>query len=416
MLLSFLIPSKLGINIGSLSIYPYRLVFIALIPYLLWMFVSKRHSSRWLLCDTLAILVSIWPVFAFWLNTDIFRAIESGGVLALDIVIPYALVRLHVNSYRSRKEFAKLMFGFVAILFLISFPEAIFGRHFIQEFASNLVGLNYNTEIERRLGIWRAKGPMDHAILLGTSCITIFAVALMLGARQNKYWLYALFALGGAVITASSGPVLAIFVQFGMIVWASIFRGDKNKWLYLALSVVAAYILIDLASNRDPFRVMFTYLLLNPHNGYARYYMWIFSFETILDSGWAMLYGFGFNPDVFIELENRYWRTLLSATLDSYWLVIMMRFGFVGLILHLLFVLSVLKINLSMTRRSKIKKERRLLEAWFIAAFSITLVAATVHFWGRLPGIYMMVLAACIGQAKIRRKDSLKHLGAKYAT
>ena len=106
-LLSLLIPSELGIVISDLALYPYRIVLIALVPYIAWILLTQKSQTRWSICDTFAIMICIWPIIALWLNTDLYRAIESGGVLALDILIPYAVVRLHVNSYRSRKYFSK---------------------------------------------------------------------------------------------------------------------------------------------------------------------------------------------------------------------------------------------------------------------------------------------------------------------
>ena len=87
----------------------------------------------------------------------------------------------------------------------------------------------------------------------------------------------------------------------------------------------------------------------------------------------------------------------MIRTLDSYWLVNMLRYGIVMLILFALFVMLTfshyLKNRINITER----KDHRFSEAWFISIVSITLIATTVHFWGSLASIHIMFMAVCVG-------------------
>ncbi|RBP52941.1 hypothetical protein [Arenicella xantha] len=406
LIFSFLIPDEFSLTLGSLVLSGYRIVLIALAPYILWLMLKRGHDVDWNHCDVMACIVFIWPTLAFGLNTGLTAAIESGGVLALEMGVPYLLVRLNVNNYDERKKLATSFLTMVTILFLVGLPEAITGQHFTHEIAAQLTGQSYTGIADQRYGIWRAIGPMDHAILFGTLCASFVVIAITLAQRQRKFWPAVFFAGGGAVISASSAPILAILVQLGMLTWALLLRRHANKWWLLLLLFLVFYVFVDILSNRDPVRVMFSYLLINPATGYARYYMWINGIEVLTQSTWGMVFGYGYDISIFDVIDDFYSRNLMQNTVDSYWLVLMLRYGATMAALFAVFLLFVLRRSLKQTRRLSKRKDRRLMQAWFISAFAMTLIASTVHFWGQMACVYVMVLAACVGRTPPRRKRS----------
>ena len=407
LILSFLIPNEFSINLGGFALSGYRVALIALFPYLIWLFFKKRNEIEWAFCDILAASLSLWPTIAFALNTSVPVALESGGILFLEMAAPYFLIRLQVNDYKKRKELAKLFFMMVTILFFLGLPEAIGGRYFTHEFASQITGQSYSTAPEKRFGIWRAIGPTDHSILFGTLCGSALALAIALSFRQKKYWKALLFSSGGVIISASSAPILGALVQLSMLGWAAIFKRHSAKWLLLIGVFAVAYALVDLLSNRDPTRVMFSYLLLNPDTGYARYYMWINSFEVVVQSAWGMWFGYGYDQHIF-EVLDPYWRRLMERTVDSFWLVQMLRYGITMLALFCLFLILVFRRSVKHTKNLKEQKDRHLMQAWFISAFALTLIGATVHYWGEILCVYMMIIAACVGKTPRNHRGSSK--------
>ena len=405
LVLSFLVPSEFNFTLGSFVLSAYRLTLICLIPYVIWTAIRKSQAGRvkWNVCDVLALTIGVWPMIAFGLNTSIGAAFESGGIQALELVLPYFLIRVHVRSHNRRVEFSKMLFLMVTILFFLGLPEAIYGRHFTHELASALSGTEYSGSPEQRFGIWRAMGPTDHAIIFGTLCALVMSAAIMLAQRRPKFWLIVAFSGFGALMSASSAPILAVLVQLAMLTWAKLTRGYRNRWWLLVGLFVIFYIVVDLLSNRDPIRVMFTYLLLNPETGYARYYMWVNSFEVAAQSTWGLIFGYGYDTEIFSIIDNQFWRNLLETTVDSFWLVSMLRFGVIILILFLVFIVLVFANSLSYVFSSNKRSERYFMQAWFITAFAMTLIATTVHFWGYMACMYMMVLAVCVG-GESRRK------------
>lgn len=407
LILSFLIPSEFNFTLGSFVLSAYRLTLICLIPYVVWVALRKMRRSeiRWNVCDLFALTIGVWPIIAFSLNTSIGAALESGGIQTLELVLPYFLIRLHVQSHFQRVEFSKILFLMVTILFLLGLPEAIAGRHFTHELASALSGTAYLGFPEQRFGIWRAIGPTDHAIIFGTLCALVMPAAIMLAQRRPKFWLIVAFSAIGAFMSASSAPILAVLVQLAMLTWAKLTRGYRNRWWLLLGLFVAFYVVIDVLSNSDPIRVMFTYLLLNPETGYARYYMWVYSFDVVAQSTWGLIFGYGYDNEVFGIISNQYWRNLMENTVDSFWLVLMLRFGATVLILFSVFIILVFAKSLGYVFSANKRSERYFMQAWFITAFVMTLIATTVHFWGYMACMYMMVLAVCVsGERSTKRK------------
>ena len=406
LIFSFLIPNEFNFSIGAFTLSPYRLVLLCLTPYLVFKFLNHGSRIHWCAVDILALAACIWPTISFGLNTNFNAAIESGGIQTLELVVPYFLVRFTVNSHRQRVIFSKTLFTMVAILFVLGLPEAIFGRHFTHELAGILTGKSYSSQIENRFGIWRALGPTDHAIIFGSLCTITLSLAFVRACYRKGRWINVGLSAGGAVLSASSAPMLAIIAQVSMLVWAGLMRGKRYRWWLLLFLILLGYVTIDVISNRDPIRLMFSYLLLNPDTGYARYYMWVYSFEIVGQTTWGLLFGYGYDIGIFQLIDNAYWRNLLENTIDSFWLVVMLRFGTIGLILFLLLAVLSLARSLRYVFGSEQRHKRVFMQAWFISTFAMTLIATTVHFWGFMASFYMILLATCVGNfpPRSRRK------------
>jgi len=397
LVLSFLIPNEFNFAWGNFVLGPYRMVLIGLAPYLAWLAFTKKHRVKWGLHDVLALVIGIWPIIAFTLNTGIGAGLESGGIQSLELTLPYFLIRFHVNTHKQRVSFSKILFLMVVVLFILGLPESILGRHFTHEIASLVTGSSYVGVYEQRFGVWRTLGPTDHAIIFGTLCVIVLPAAITLAKYYPKFWILAALSVGGTIMSASSAPILAMIVQLGMLAWARLTKGLRFRWWLLLSLFVLFYLVIDIVSNRDPIRVMFTYLLLNPQTGYARYYMWINSFEAATQSAWGFIVGYGYSTEIFSVINSSYWRNLLERTVDSFWLVLMLRFGITLPALYLIFVVLVFTKSTKYVFGSHHRQYRHFMQAWFIIAFAMTLIAATVHFWGYMACVYMMIMAVCAG-------------------
>jgi len=402
LLYSFLIPKEFNLTLGVLNFSVYRVLLLLLAPWVIWKLLSQR-KFKWQIFDTVAILVCTWPFIALLFSSSIGTAIEGGGVLFLETFVPFFTARLLIYKYKHLRSISHTLLLVAMIMAISAIPEALTGQPFIHNIASLITGNSFEFLPEKRLGIWRSYGPTDHPIILGTIC----AVALPLGIaliRSRRFYLTATsFSFLGVIASASSGPLLAMVAQAGLHVWSSLTRGNRQKWWLLIFLVIAAYIFVDILSNRDPFRVMFSYLLFNEHNGYVRYNMWLNSFFLIGQSFGSFFVGYGFSTEMMSLIENQFFGRLMSISIDSYWMVILVRYGAPMLFLSALMVTLILRANVKSYRRHKLTKQRKLIQAWLISAVSLSLVACTVHFWGSTASLFFIVLGCtCMGKRRTR--------------
>ncbi len=406
LLFTFLVPSEFYFVFGSLELPIYRIVMVILFPIVVRDLIKKK-AFRWFTCDYAALCVCTWPSIAYIANTGILTAIESGGVLFLELFVPYFLTRTTIDSYSKLKKLSKTLFLITALLCIVGIPEAITGTYYVHYYASLVTGTPYLLSPDSRLGIYRAIGPTDHAIIFGTICASTLAIAINMSKRQVKYYGAIILSLIGVLISASSGPLLSCLSQTALLIWSRLLKGNSQKWAILCICILFLYILVDMLSNRGPFQVMFSYLLFNTHNGYMRYYMWQNSIDLANHSVVSALFGYGNSNEMFALIEVEHIKRLMESTVDSYWLINLIRYGWTMLIIHAIFVGLALKRGYRQIYKNGPYKEKKLIEAWFISLIAVSLIAFTVHFWGHVASLYMIIIASFIGVKITPHKTAL---------
>lgn len=393
LLYSFLIPKEFSIAIGSLSLSPYRFLLIMFTPWVIKQLILRR-KFKWEALDSVALMVCVWPAFALSINTNFFSAVESGGIIFLETFIPFFLTRLAIYNHEKLLSISKTLLIVACLMAAMALPEAITGQPFVHNIASLITGNPFSYSPESRLGIWRSYGPTDHPIVLGSICAAAIPIGFALFRRNTLFAGMTGLSFLGVIASASSGPILAIVAQASLYIWSVLTRGKNHKWWILIFLICLVYLLVDLASNRDPLRVMFSYLLFNEHNGYVRYNMWSNAFFLAGQSITSFFVGYGFSTDMMSLLENAFWSNLMTSSVDSYWLVILLRYGVPMLFLNSLVIILTLRANLKTYQACKLRQERTLTKAWFITTISLSLVGCTVHFWGSTVSLFFIVIAA----------------------
>ena len=396
LLFSFLVPREFHFSLGSLQLNISRVWLLFLVPYVLFNIIFLK-PFKWSRVDFFAICIFLWPFIAFSVTSGFLVALESGGVLFLETAIPYFLTRIAIRDYASLKSLSIKVLFCITILVLLAVPESITGKFFVHDFSASITGNPFFYSISRRLGLWRAMGPMDHPIILGTICSSGLLIAYALSKRQPRYYFNVVCCLLGTFVSLSSGPLLTAISQVGLATWSKILSKSKSRWITLIVLILIAYILVDIYSNRDPFRVMFSYLLFNTGTGYARYYMWINSIFLVNYDLLSMFFGYGNSNEYFSLLKDPYWQYVMSKSVDSFWLVKLLYFGWPILLFFLTFIVLLFRLLWRKSLTTSEAKERNLIQAWMFAGLSLTLVAFTVDFWGHMVSYYFIVLAGAIG-------------------
>ena len=315
-------------NLGSVFMTSTRAVLLATtIPLTIRLFSGQL--GRILPTDVLLLIYSVWSVATFFINSPDY-AISFGGSYVLEVYGSYLLAR---NYIRTPEQFRAMCRGLFAVL-IFTLPFAIYetqtGRALIPTLIEKLPGIHswgdFNNFLAgRRLGLERSQVIFSHPIHYGLFCASLISLALVAFkglVSSSRRYLLGLLVCVGVICSVSSGAILPMILQIGLLSWAWAFSSVRRRWIILCGIVVFCYVVVDMLSNRSPVTVFLSYAALSKETAYARIYI----FEWGMNNVWKNPFiGIGMN-----EWERPSWK---SASMDNFWLLTTVRFGIPGFLL-----------------------------------------------------------------------------------
>ncbi|MEM7470460.1 MAG: O-antigen ligase family protein [Pseudomonadota bacterium] len=364
---------------GPLQITSVRLYMaLLLIPLLISLF---RHRPT--MTDMLLLLFVPWAGLAMWMNTPD-QAIEHTGVMMLEMFCSYMLARRCITN---QAQFVALIKA-VLLIVLLCLPLAIYETLTGTPLAINAIraipGITSVevVTIDQRLGLERVQALFAHPIHFGLFCASAVAlgfVGLSDTLSPVARWIAMLLAVVTAFLALSSGAFLSVLIQLFLIGWAAFFGRSAQKWWWLAAAVLAAYIFVDIVSNRSPFRVFLSYATYSAHNAYWRSII----FEWGMINVWA-------NPVFGLGLEE--WvrpHFMYSGSMDNFWLALAVRYGVPG------FALIAAGWGLALLRVARTNAAPHHLKmAWLYCMIGLTFTLCTVHVWTAIYSYCFFLLGA----------------------
>lgn len=378
-LLAVVLP--IGFNAGPLALTTLRvLLLIFVLPLLVQLF--RGRFGKIIFTDILFILHVCWATAALGVNNPS-QVVEQIGSVGVEFLGGYLIGRAYI---RSIEDFVALC-RWLVILVCISMPFAVFealtGRPLIVEIVRKLPGLTSVgiVSIEKRMGLERVQLSFAHPIHYGLFCSVAFSlgfVAMKGVTSSGKRWVTSVLITCSGFLALSSGALLAIVLQVGLILWSTVFKKIRWRWWLLVALFAVAYVVIDLLSNRTPVSVFMSYATFSAHNAYWRGII----FEWGMKSVWAhQLFGIGLNDWVRPSF-------MFSGSMDNFWLVMAVRYGIPGFALlvagYVLVIFRVMRRNFE--RDLMLTQIRR---AWVFTFLGLSFTLSTVHIW---TNIYSFVL------------------------
>ncbi|OOY11116.1 hypothetical protein BMG00_15370 [Thioclava marina] len=323
-LLAILFPFKF--NLGSLALTGPRLVLMVMtVPLFIRLFTGRY--GRILPVDWLFLFHTIWLSIALAVNNPD-RVIQQAGSVGIEFFGGYLMGRAFI---RTREDFAALgrvLIWSVLLMTVFSLYETKTGTTLIPTLIDKIPGMgtitiNYQ---DPRMGLERVQGPFAHPIHFGLYCSVVFAFAFVAfdGIKSLSWRIVAsgLILLNG-FLALSSGALLSLLLQIGLIGWYIALRRLEWRWWLLVGLVSLAYVTVDLISNRSAIMVFLSYATFSAHTAYWRTII----FEWGLKNVWANpIFGIGLNDWV------RPWY-MYSGSMDNFWLVMAVRYGIPGFLL-----------------------------------------------------------------------------------
>jgi hypothetical protein len=387
LLLSLIWPTNLAPTLGTINLPLFRIVFLVLIPFALA--EIARNPIRLRAPDFLIIAYSLLQgvsltihhgltndIVSYYNNQPVTtNALVNSGATFLDTMGAYFLARIYLRTEEQFLATTRLLVFIVIGLGVTTLIESITGFSIFGERTKAFGG--------SRLGLLRANGPFPHPILWGLFAASAFAFAAM--DRAGKPLVITAVTMSLVVIATftslSSGAYVMIYVQVMLIAWNILTRGIARRWLVFTSIFVAAYVFIDMLSNRSPIVVLSTVATLDSWTAVYRMLIWRFGWAEFTSSP---LTGVGFG-----DWARPSW---MSASIDTFWLAILLRYG---LLACLPLWLAIVNAMYKVSRRIDERKSRRLAGpafAWMASLVSLVIAAFTVHLWGQIYVYFFFLL------------------------
>ncbi|MEL6573566.1 MAG: O-antigen ligase family protein, partial [Pseudomonadota bacterium] len=320
------------------------------------------------------------------------QVIEQVGSVGMEFLGGYAVGRVYI---RDRSSFLALCRALIVIV-LIMFPFALFetltGRPLWLEALRALpsvktVALNYqDPRILFGMTLERVQMGFAHPIHFGLFCSVAFSLCFV--AMEGTFgtarrWLTAAVIACSGVLALSSGAILAIVLQFALILWSMMFASVEKRWWILLGLAVLAYITVDLLSNRTPVQVFMSYATFSAHTAYWRAIIFEWGMKNVWMNPWL---GLGLNDWI------RPWY-MYSGSMDNFWLVMAVRYGIPGFLFvtvgYILIVFHVMRRNF---RDDMLLTHFR--RAWVFTFMGLTFTLCTVHVWTAIYSFTFFLLGA----------------------
>ncbi|MEL6423843.1 MAG: O-antigen ligase family protein, partial [Pseudomonadota bacterium] len=292
----------------------------------------------------------------------------------------------------------KQMSRYLTIAVIVTIPvavvEAVTGRLLLNELFRMIPGVSVYYPIygPRRLGVDRVQGPFEHQILYGLFCASALTFAVLLRRRPGS----ALLTCFASALSMSTGALMAMVLQIGLLSWNWVTKAIKKRWRLLIILIILAYIAVDFLSNRSPIQVFISYATFNAGSGYWRLAIWEYGSQNVIDNP---VMGIGMNT-----WERPNW--LHSGSVDNFWLVIAMRTGFPGVLLMMAGFALVLR---EVARAKPVDPEvQNCQRAWMITVISLFVAAGTVHVWNGMYSFLFFLVGSGLWIVDYARREALQ--------
>ncbi len=366
-LLALLFPFSFSLGPVRLSLY--RIILVLGIVPLIFMWLSGR-AGKVVAADIFMLLFVVWSAVSLFAVHGVGEKFEFAVSWFCETFGSYLIARIYIRSAEQFFEFAKIVLIIMVVALPLALVETLTGFALVYETVGKLFGSSGAPRIGARFGFERANVFFEHPILFGVFSASLISI-LFYTFRSRLSFLTSLFPPGVSLFNAatslSSGPIMASFIQLILVGWDFVVK-SPHKWKLLFGIITTLYVALDFLSNRGPYKLAIAYLAFSQGSAFTRIHTWNFGTASLLESP---IFGLGFN-----DFDRPGW---LTASVDNFWLVIMMRHGIPGIVLlgaAIAFVLYPM-----MARKVESIQTRDIRTGLIISLVGIFLAISSVHLW-----------------------------------
>jgi hypothetical protein len=370
-LIGLIIPAgEVQVFIGSAKFTTGRLgITLLLVPAVIRMFGRGR---KFLVSDFFVCATAAWMIVAGATEGDS-ASISSSIAEAIEICGGYLVARAYFFGPAAMRTFLRVLKILTFAAILLAMADTVSGRLIVHETIASVLHVAPTQGAGERAGLVRAASTFDHPILLGVFCSLVGIIELYSERNAMRRVLFAGFCFFGSALSFSSAGIIACFLGVGLYSYDRLLNGFSWRWRAFWGSFSLIALAFFLASNA-PLGWIVTHLTFDAETGYYRFMIWDAAIPTILESPFI---GFGFRL-----LESH---PILTATVDSVWLVLALRFGLPMVILLILANATAIRpVGLPLTGCVDEIFVSGLRTGFTIILAMFMFLGLTVHYWNYL--------------------------------
>lgn len=371
-------------SIGPLRLPPSTAyLLLSFLPMCFMWLVRRRESLS--LPDLLIWLFWLWATVATIVVSGFGPNVQAIGLHLLQTIGAFAVGRVLVRNAATMRAMITSAIAILTIATPLALVEFVAARPLILELFSKIGPTLPRVHMSPRLGFQRVQAFLEHPILFGIFSATLFTLALG-GLRQTRpklRWLGGFVAVLNALLSLSTGALLALNMQFGLLVWNRVLSSYEKRWQLLAGLTAGAYLVLDLVTTKTPFHTFVRYATFNSGSSFNRIRIWEFGTAEVRRHP---LFGIGMG-----EWERP---SFMSSSMDNFWLVQAVRYGLPAAIF--LASIPIVILLRSRLRTSASAEVRQMMLAGNIVIISTAIAIFSVHIWNSTYVWWMFLLGSCV--------------------
>ena len=369
------------------------MLLIVTVPLLLNLL--RGAYGRVIPTDILFILHILWATIALAVNNPD-QVVQQAGSVGLEFLGGYAVGRACIRSTAAFLTLCRVLLFTVVALLPFTLYETITGAPLIIRWIQAIPGINsvVPNYADPRLGLERVQSVFAHPIHFGLYCsvaLSLVFVGLRNTLSDTSRWLGSGLVVISGFLALSSGALLAMILQVFLFSWSVLFQSVRQRWWLLSTLIFACFIIVEFLSDRPAIRVFLSYATFSAHTGYWRLLIFEWGIANIFGSAEKAIVGspiFGIGMNDWVRPHYMY-----SGTVDNFWLVIAMRYGFPGFVsLATGYCWLLWKIMQRDIAGNTTLAQIRL--AWVFTFVGLTFTLCTVHVWTSVYSFAFFVFGA----------------------
>lgn len=374
-----MLPRELTFEVAGVAMQPFRAAMVLMLPMMITQ--AARHRVSFSVVDLFAFIAAAWFFIALSVTEPFERVMAAGLAEGLNFLLAYFTGRVCIRRASDFRTLVVSVFPGLAVCAVWMAIESITHTQVFRPMLGQMLGTSGSYPYEVRMGLMRSPGPFQHPI---AASVFLSSFLPMVWYLSRTFWQRVLGAIGvgGFYFSLSSTGFLALGVGIALLITNALQRATRLPiFAGLAAAAIICFIGIEMLSEAGFFSFYVRRLTLGSGSGYYRMAIWTYAGADVMNHP---IFGIGLR-----EYIRPAW--MGNPSVDAYWLLMTLRFGFPAMIAIAIVMLSGVVMAL---RGAYSPYELDRLVAYSIA-FSLVAIIFTgfsVHHWEGM-GVWMILLA-----------------------